>query len=186
MVSVPVVEIRQWTPSIDPSGYRISDNAGDLATAGYVKSLTTAGDGALLFGSVNTSVSGQVTPTKMLTAHVDSWGDASGILNMKFFLTSVSDFTTGEARNLYRMERHWHDSLALTEADASLPTSAPSTTNLVSTLGSGVLADTSFADESQCTQYIWVAMYIHTDVPVGTYGGPGGGGLRYRLLFDFL
>jgi len=185
MVNAPTVEWREWTTTIDPSGIRISDDAATLSASGYIGERSTIAGETLVFDPVNIAVSGQVSDTKLLTAHISAWGDASGISNMKFYLTSISHFNTGDYRFLYRLATHFVSGLVLNETDSGFPTSQPTDQNLFSTLGSGVLADTGFYDESQVSQYIYLSLYINNDVPVGTYGGAGTAGLRYRMLYDF-
>lgn len=186
MVNIPTLTWREWTPSIDPSGYRISSNVGDLATAGFIKKLGTSAGQTAIFDDLDITNSGQVSSTKLLTAYVSDWGDASGIWNMKFYLSSISAFTDGTYRFLYNIDQHYFNGKQkLDENDNDLPTTEPSSANLFSTLGSGVLADTGFDDESQCTEYIWISTLINTDVPVGTYSGPGANSFRYTIKFDF-
>lgn len=186
MVNVPIITWREWTPTIDPSGFRISDNAGDLATAGYIKDLGITAGKTAIFDNIDITNSGQISSTKLLTAHVDDWGDASGIWNLKFYLSSNSAFTAGTYRFLYDINQHlFNGKTQLDENDNDLPTSEPTNPNIVSTLGSGVLVDTGFNDETQCSEYVWIALYIGQDVTVDTYGGPGSNTFRYRLKYDF-
>jgi len=185
MVNVPIVEIREWETTSNPSGIRISDDTDTLNASGFLGSRGTAAGDTLIYQPLNTTVSGQVSDTKMLVGHVESWGDASGISNMSLFMSSLSHFNAGNYRFLYRFATHWVSGLQLTENDSDLPTSQPGSQTVFSTLGSGILKDTGYYDETQATQYMYVATFIDSDVPIGTYGGPGTGGFRYRFLFDF-
>jgi len=185
MVNVPTMVWREWDTEIDPSGIRISDDTTTLTASGFqgVRS-TTAGE-TLIYDPVNIAVSGQLTDTKLLTTYVSSWGDASGVFNMKFYLTSIAHFGAGTYRFLYDIRTHFASGLALDQTALDLSTTLPSTQNLLTTLGSGALANTGFYDESQVSQYVYLSLWINNDVPVGTYGGAGTGGLRYRVRFDF-
>jgi len=185
MVNVPTVEWREWTTDTDPSGIRISDDTTTLEASGYQGIRSTSVGETLAFDAVNIANSGQVTETRVLTAHVESWGDASGVFNMKCFVNNYGHFTAGTYRFLYAINQHWQDSLSLTTDSDDMPTSVPSSPNMLSTLGSGALENTGWYDESQVTQYLYLALFIGVDVPVGTYGGAGTAGLRYRLLYDF-
>jgi len=53
MVNVPIIRWREWTPGIDPAGFRISTNTGDLASAGYVKDLGTSAGQTAIFNNLN-------------------------------------------------------------------------------------------------------------------------------------
>ena len=185
MVNVPTVEWREWTTDQDPSGIRISDDAGTLEASGFQGVRSTSVGETLEYDPANIAISGQVTETHVLTAHVESWGDASGVFNMKVFVSDIGHFGVGTYRFLYDIQQHWQDSLTLSTDSSDMPTSAPSSPNMLSTLGSGALANTGWYDESQVTQYLYLALYIGTNVPVGTKGGAGTAGLRYRLMYDF-
>jgi hypothetical protein len=185
MVNVPNVEWREWTTTIDPSGIRISDDTATLNASGFQGVRSTIAGETLVFDPVNIAVTGQITETRILTARVESWGDASGIFNMKFYLKSINHFGVGNYRFLYNISTHFASGLELDLTDDDILTSIPNTQNLFSTLESGSLVNTGFYDESQVTQYVYLATWINTDVPVGTYGGAGSAGFRYRLLYDF-
>ena len=185
MVNVPSIEWREWTVDTDPSGIRISDDTITLNASGFQGVRSTSAGETLEYDPANIVVSGQVTETHVLAAHVESWGDASGIFNMKCFVSNIEHFGVGTYRFLYAIHQHWHDSLALYTDSDDMPTSEPTDPNMFSTIGSGSLSNTGWYDESQVTQYLYIALYVGTDVPVGTYGGAGTAGLRYRLMYDF-
>lgn len=188
MVNVPSLQWREWTPSIDPSGYRTSSDSGELTAAGYVKDLSTSAGETAVFDALNISTSGQISNTKMMTAYVENWGDASGIYNMKVYLSSTDGFTDGTYRFLYNTGRHWWaEKQRLDENDDDMPTSQPATTNFLSTLGSGVLnkVDALSVPDSQVTEYLWMAVYVDVDVSVGSKGGPGTNDFRVRMVYDF-
>lgn len=188
MVNAPTIQWREWDIAIDPSGHRVESLA--LNQWGYQGAKNTANGGTLIFSSLNTSISGQISDTKVVTAHVTNWGDGSGITNMKTYLSSITDFGTGTVRFLYAIQRHFYtqSGVPLNETDSDFPTAIPASQNILSTLGSGFLQNTAGVatpDENQVTQYLYLAVFADTDVPNKTYGGPGGGGFRNRLLFDF-
>jgi hypothetical protein len=185
MVNVPTVEWREWTTTIDPSGIRISDDTTTLDASGFLGNRSTIAGETLVFDPVNIAVSGQTSDTKVLTAYITNWGDGSGISNMKFFLTSVSDFGVGDYRFLYSIRTHWASGLELNETDSELPITIPTSQNILSTFGSGTVQNTGYYDESQVLQYVYLSMFIGVDVPVGVYGSAGGGGFRMRLLYEF-
>lgn len=185
MVNVPIIRIREWETTKNPSGIRISDDTDTLEASGFLGERSTSAGETLVYNAVNTTVSGLVSDTKLIVGDVQTWGDASGIANLSFYLTSINHFDEGNYRFLYDFNRHWSSGLSLNEYASDLPTSQPGVQNLFSTLGSGVLQDTGYYDETQVTEYIYLAAFIDSDVPFGTYGGPGTGGFRYRLLFDF-
>lgn len=188
MVSAPTIEWREWDVDVDPSGHRVESLS--VGQWGFQGVKGTSNGGTLIFGSLNTSVSGQISDTKVLTAHVTNWGDASGITNMKVFLNSISAFDNGNYRFLYAIQRHfWTQSgVPLNETDDDFPTSQPASQNILSTLGSGFLKNTAGVttpDENQATEYLYLAVFCDTDVPNGSYGGPSANSFRYRLKFDF-
>jgi hypothetical protein len=79
-------------------------------------------------------------------------------------------------------EIHFESAKVLGAGASGIPVSIPSAANIVNTQGIGTIQAVA---ESGCSQYIWLNVYADTDVPVGTYGGPGNGGFRYRLTYDF-
>jgi len=187
MVNAPTIQWREWDVDIDPSGHRVTASVGQW---GYQGAKNTSNGGTLIFSSLNTSVSGQISDTKVVTAHVTNWGDGSGLTNLKTYLSSISDFGTGTVRFLYAIHRNfWTQSgVALNETDSDFPTALPASQNILSTLGSGFLKNTAGVatpDENQVTEYLYLAVFADTNVPPSTFGGPGGGGFRVRLLYDF-
>lgn len=187
MVNPPSIVWREWTYATDPSGFRVSQNAGELASVDYVGDLSTAAGKTLVFEPVNTSISGQVSESKLLTFYVKEWNDASGVSDMRVFLASVDDFDAGSYRFLYQFEPHFFNLkvAGLDENDDDLDTELPVGQNVYSTLGSGILANTGYTDDTQVSEYIIFAVYIGTDVPIGLKGGAGGNSFRYRLRYTF-
>lgn len=184
MVTYPSVEWLQHSTTIDPSGHRHQKNP----TFGYLKTLSTLPGGELDFGSVNVAVSGGVSSTMLAFPRASSLGNASGIFNMKTFLVSVAAFSTGTYRFLERKTIHFNNGLSLTQADTDTPTVVPASPNFKGTLAPSYLTGqptlSGIADQD-VGQYLYLAAFVDTNVPPGTYGGPGQGTFRYRLLYDF-
>lgn len=185
MVLFPTVEWIQQDSSIDPSGSRHLKSPG----AGFLKLLGTGAGEHLDFGDVNITGSGAISDTQLTYARVESFGDASGVFNMRFFLTNTSTFGVGTFRFLEQKDLHFVPNLMLNSAAMNTPTVVPNQANLSGTittpefpLGKPWMSGTADIDVSQ---YIYLAFEAGVDVPVGTYGGPGAGTFRYRLLFDF-
>lgn len=185
MVVIPDVEIIQQSLSINPSGSRHLKSG----AAGFLKELNTAANGVLDFGSVNTTNSGVISDTKLIYARVNSFGDASGVYNMKLFWASISDLNTGTYRFLRRQSLHFQPNISLSEADLDLPVIVPEQANVSGTSTfsawqhgkpymSGIFDD-------DATMYQYMAILVGTDVPIGQKGGPGAGSLRARLQYDF-
>lgn len=174
----PQIDIIQLDNVIDPSGTR------DLgaAASGFVKFLDTSTSGHLDFGTMNTSNSGVFSDTKLVFFRPTSLGDASEIYNFRFYLSSTSAWATGNYLFKMANEIHYESAKALDASASGVPTSLPVAANIVNTQGIGTIQAVA---ESGCSQYIWLNVYADIDVPVGTYGGPGNGGFRYRLTYDF-
>jgi len=185
MVDFPDVEWILQDPSTDPSGQRDQKSA----PAGFLKVLSTAAGGELNFGQLNTSGSGAITDTFLTYARVDDFGDASGVFNMRMFLTNVTAWSLGTYRFLEQKQLHFVPDLALNSSAVDTPTIVPSQANMSGTITepewplgkpwmSGLL-------DNDVSQYVHLALEVGVDVPVGTYGGAGAGSFRYRLLYDF-
>ena len=172
----PVVQMVQFEKDIDPSGVR------DVLASG-IKVLDTSITGCLDFGNVNTTTSGGIADTKMFIFRADSLGDASGIYNMKFYLENASAFGVGNYRFLHLIDTHFQGpgfQLGLSAADIGL--TAPTAQNVLSTSGTPTL---SGIFDGHVSQYIYLSVFVDTDVPFGTYGGCAAGSFRYRMIYDF-
>lgn len=188
MVNAPTVVWREWDIAIDPSGHRVESLS--LEQWGFQGVKNTSDGGTLVFSALNTSISGQISDTKVVTAHVTNWNDASGITNMKTYLSSISAFDNGTYRFLYAIQRHFYtqSGVPINETNDDFPTALPASQNILSTLGSGFLKNTAGVatpDENQVTEYLYLAVFADTDMSNKTYGGPGAGSFRYRLIYDF-
>ena len=184
MVTYPTVEWLQHSTTIDPSGHRHQKNP----TFGYQKNVNTLPGGELNFGSVNVAISGQVSDPMLVFPRISAIGDASGIFNLKTLLTSISAWTLGTYRFLERKTIHFNNGLRLTQADTDTPTIVPSTPNFKGTLAPGYVNGQPYLSgvlDQDVGQYYYLAVFVDTDVPPGTYGGAGLGSFRYRLIYDF-
>jgi len=185
MVNFPDVEWIQQNPSINPSGSRHLKTS----IAGFIRVLDTTAGGVLDYGQLNTTGSGAITSTKLVYARINSFGDSSGVFNMRMFLTDITSWGAGTFRFLEQKALHFLPNLVLTSAADNTPTTVPAHPNLSGTiiqpewiLGkpwmSGLL-------DNDVSQYVYLAVEVGVNVPVGTYGGAGAGTFRYRLLYDF-
>lgn len=185
MVNFPAVEWIQQSLSIDPSGFRHLKQS----VNGYQKNIDTSAGGVLDFGTINTTGSGAISDTKLAYARISSLGDASGVYNMRLFLTNASTFTGGVYRFLERKSLHFVPNLSLNSAADNTPTSVPTNANFSGTIQmpywqSGQPWMSGLLDRD-VSQYVYLAIEADVSVPVGTKGGAGAGTFRYRLLYDF-
>jgi len=186
MVSIPVWQWIQQDPAINPSGHRHEADP----SFGFIKLLNTAAGGSLDFGSINTTVSGAISPTRCIYGRVASYGDASGIFNLRFFLRNISAWGEGTYRFLEKKSFDFIPNFQLTLGDTpDTPTSLPTAQNLKSTrqfpefqFGNNVLSGVLDVDSSQ---YIYLAVYADNDVPVGQRGGAAGNSFRQTVVYDF-
>jgi hypothetical protein len=185
MVNFPVVEWIQQNPSLDPSGFRNLK----LPVNGYLKNVDTSAGGVLDFGSINTTGSGAISDTLLVYARISSMGDASGVYNMRFFLTSTSSFTAGVTRFLEQKTMHFVPNLTLNSSADNTPTNVPTTTNFSGTIQTPYWQSgqpwMSGITDIDVSQYAYLAVEANVAVPIGTKGGAGAGSFRYRLMYDF-
>lgn len=176
MATFPTVQFLQFDKDTDPSGVR------DLEVSA-VKVLDTSITGCLDFGNANTTTSGAISETTMAVFRVDDLGDASGVYNLRFFLQNASAFNTGNFRFLHKIDTHYQGpGFALGLADLDIPVIQPTSENVLSTSGQPTL---SGIFDGHVSQYIYLAVFVDTDVPFGTYGGCAAGSFRYRMVYDF-
>ncbi len=178
-MALPQIDIIQLDNAINPSGTR---NLG-ASCSGFVKFLSTSSSGCLDFGFLNITTSGVYSGTKLIFFRPLSLGDASELFNFRFYLSSINAWSTGTYNFLLKKQIHFTSGVALTLADENVPTSIPTSGNILSTASGTYIQSIA---ESGCSQYIYLAVYADTNVPVGQYGGPGQGGFRFRLTFDFI
>lgn len=171
----PTVQMLQFDKDTDPSGVR-------HLPASAVKILDTSITGCLDFGNANTTTSGVISNTVLTLFRVSDLGDASGVYNLRFFLPSTSAFSTGNFRFLHKVDTHYQGvGFQLSLSDADVPLVEP-TQNVLSTSGQPTL---SGIFDGHVSQYIYLGVFVDTDVPFGTYGGCANGGFRYRMIYDF-
>lgn len=178
-MNLPQINIIQLDNAINPSGTR---HLG-ASCSGFVKFLDTSSSGHLDYGFLNVTNSGVFAGTKLIFFRPVSLGDAQEIFNFRFYLTSISAWSTGTYYFLYSRNIHFTSGKQLSLVNDSVPTSLPSSGNILSTASGTYIQSVS---ESGCSQYIYLDLYTNTNVPVGQYGGPGNGGFRYRLTYDFI
>lgn len=179
---LPTVEFRQYTTSINPSGFRV--NA--APAGGFVKTLDTSLNGFLDFDNLNISLSGVVSNTKMVIFRASDMGTASGIYNIRFYLASASAFNAGTYRFLHRISTHYLGTpFQLLTSDLDIPISLPANANVLGTLSVSGYPTISGILDRDVSQYVYLAVFINTDVPFGTYGGGGAGSFRFRAVYDF-
>jgi len=153
------------------------------ATSGYWSNFVDTTTTALNFGAIDNSVSGVVSTTKVVAASGVEFNGNSVIHNMKFYLISTSDWTTGDFRFLMDNSNTWTQNKALTTSDDEVPTSPPSSQNYFR-LGGGTQI-TGSGQVDGLGQWLYLAVYAGTNVPDGTYGGVGDGGFRMRVSYDY-
>lgn len=171
----PTVQILQFDKDVDPSGVR-----DDLSSA--IKALDTSITGCLDFGNANTTTSGVISNTNMMIFRVSDLGDASGVYNLRFFLSNANAFNVGNFRFLHKIATHYQGvGFQLGLSDLDIPLTEPSQ-NILSTSGQPTL---SGIFDGHVSQYIYLSVFIDTDVPFGTYGGCAAGSFRYRMIYDF-
>ena len=171
----PTVQMLQFDKDVDPSGFR--DNSSSA-----IKILDTSITGCLDFGNANTTTSGVISNTAMMVFRADSLGDASGVYNLRFFLSNANAFNTGNFRFLHRIRTHYQGvGFQLALSDTDIPLTEPSQ-NVLSTSGQPTI---SGIFDGHVSQYIYLGVFVDTDVPFGTYGGCAAGSFRYRMIYDF-
>lgn len=172
----PVMQIKQYDNLTDPSGYR------NLETTGYVKTLDTSTSGHLDFGSLDITSSGVWAGTKMILFRPSSLGTVNEVFNFRFYLSSISAWGTGTYNFKWKKVIPFGASVALGAGDENIPTTLPTSGNVVSTASGAYIQSVA---ESGVSEYIYTDLFVGSDVQVGQYGGPGQGGFRYRLTYDF-
>ena len=174
----PQIEIIQLDNLTDPSGTRDQG----ASTDGYVSHLDTTATGVLDFGAMNTTTSGVFSSTKLFYFRPTSLGDANEIYNFRFWLNSVSAWDSGNYIFKWENQQAFEGSKELDATKMGVPTSLPDSQNVYSTQSGTYIQSTA---ESGCSEYVYLNIFVDTDVPVGNYGGAGNGGFRYRITYDF-
>jgi len=176
MATFPEVQFLKFNKDVDPSGFR------NIPSSGQV--LDTSITGCLDFGNANTSTSGAISDTALTLFRVSALNDASGVYNLRLFLSNTTAFNEGNYRFLHKIDSHFQGAgFTLGLSDLDIPTVEP-LQNVISTTPSSQPVLSGITD-SDVSQYIYLAVYVDNDVPFGTYGGCAAGSFRYRMLFDF-
>lgn len=185
MVVIPNWQWVQQSTAIDPSGHRHELNT----SFGFIKTLGTTASNQLDLGAINTTISGGISATKCVYGRVSSYGDASGVFNMRFFLRNTASWGEGNYRFLEKKSLDFIPNFQLTLGDSDTPVSLPNAQNLKSTrqfpeLQFGDNAISGVQDRDVST-YVYLSVFCDVDVPVGSFGGGGSNGYRYSVAFDF-
>lgn len=185
-MTAPIVQWIEQSLSIDPSGSRHLLSAPD----GFLKLLGTGAGQQLDFGNLNTTGSGAISDTKLVYARVSNLNGASGVYNMKFFLTSTSAFNNGTSRFLEMKSLHFQPNLRLNSSADNTPTTFPSQQNLFATTSFPTFQDNlqpwmNGIVDDDVSMYIYLALECDQNVDLGIKGGAGAGTFRFRLLYDF-
>lgn len=176
MATFPTVQFLQFDKDVDPSGVR-------NLPASAIQELDTSITGCLDFGNTNTTTSGAISDTILAIFRVSDLGDASGVYNLRFFLQNASAFNTGNFRFLHKIDTHFQGAgFTLGLSDLDIPITQPIVENVLSTSGQPPLSGIA---DGHVSQYIYLAVFVDTDVPFGTYGGCAAGSFRYRMVYDF-
>lgn len=176
MATFPIVQFREYSINQDPSGFT------DQNSNGFRGVRSTIAGETLVFSPLDVTFSGGITETHLLLTRATSMGDASGIYDMRFFLSSTSAWTQGTFRFLEFKNRHFIINRVMSEADPDTPTTPPATTNLVNRYGGGFLSGIT---EDNVSQYIYLGVLARPDVNIGLKGGAGLNQFRYRMLYNF-
>lgn len=190
MVS-PTITISQYAVSgVSPSGHRHEDKE----AYGWKRNVSTQAVSYLDYGSVNNAEVKQHTETFAIIARVSDFGDANeAIYNLRLWISDLSALTEGTYWFNGFPSGQWLQDLQLTDASGyALPQSLPSGQNWWRDAGGAFdRNDAAFQEitgsgitDDQVTQFMYVSMSVNPDVPVATYGGDGGG-LTYRLTYDY-
>lgn len=183
MATPPSINFHEFAVSgVDPVGQR------HLTThSSFTKALGTAAGSFLNFGSLNTTFTKKITPTKVMVAFFSNFNDATeAVFNMRFWLNDISDFTNGTFNFNGFQSGVWESGLATQGlSDASglfTQTALPSGSNL--NRQDGALEITGINSDAEVTEFMYTSVDLDTDVPPSSYGG-NSGGFVYRLTFDF-
>jgi len=176
----PNIVFRQFdVAGTSPSGERAQDTH-----ASFVKQLGTTTDTELDYGINNITSSGINSATKVVVGHMDSSGDlTTELFNMKFWLPSTAAFNDGTSRYNWEKIIVWEQNKVIDNGSAEVvPTTLPSSGNILRQDGSGVITGSG---DAEVTQYIYMSVFTDTDISVGLKGGAGENTFRYRLTADY-
>jgi len=178
-MNLPRIIFSEWNNQNNPSGTRNME----AAVSGFIKQIDVSSSGALNFGFLNISQSsGVLSDTKLITFRPQVMGDATTLYNFRFYLSSISAWTTGTYNFLWDKRIHFASGLQLNLSHDNVPTVLPTSGNVLTT-ASGTFIQT--AVESGVSQYIYLALFAGGNTAIGNKGGPAAGSFRYNLTFDF-
>ena len=169
-LTIPTVEFR----SLD-----ITDTEpADRTTAGTVINQ----DNPLDFGTANNTAEAASVGPKCIIFRCSNLQGNSTINNMRFWLSSNSDFT-GTNYFYCDVTSTWTQNKTIGQITGGTPgicpTSVPSAN--VTKINGGDITGTGHADTSQ---YIYLGLSIGSDEPIGSKGGAGGA-FNFSLKFDY-
>jgi len=169
MVAAPNVKLVQFDLSAATSG----------TWGGFIDTTTRA----LAFGAIDNSVSGSMSATKLVAMSGVEFNGNTVIENMKFYLSSRSDWTTGDSRFYMDINNIYTQNKTLSTSNDNVPTAIPANQNYFRLGGGSQITGSGQVDG--LGQWIYLAVFAGTDVLDGTYGVLGGGGFRFRVTFDY-
>jgi len=169
MVDAPTVKIVEFNVAAATSG----------TWSNFVDTTTKA----LSFGQIDNSISGTISSTKVVAMSGVAFNGNSTLSNMKFYLLSSSAFTVGNFQFYMDINNTWTQNKSVMTDDDVVPTSLPGSQNYYHLGGGPIITGSGQSDG--LGQWIYLSVYAGTNVPDGTYGSLGGGGLRYRVVYDY-
>lgn len=191
-MATPSTEFAEFDISgVDPSGNR----SGILASS-FIKVLGCTSDSALDYGNINIDSKAE-SDTKVVVFRITDISGNRRIQNMRFWLPAIPN----EAGSLgYNMEiqSNWVVDNALTEASGTVPTSLPSSQNLLrcnsaeypystqlNFIHMSGSAAPGYIEDNEVSQFIYLNITADVDTTTGKYGIGGRGNLLYRCTFDY-
>jgi hypothetical protein len=135
------------------------------------------------FQQVDNSSSGVNSATKVVAMSGVEFNGNSTVENMRFYLASFSAFGAGAYEFLMDITNTWTQNKVVTQANDNVPTSLPGSQNYFRHGGGTQITGSGQVDG--LGQWLYLAVFIGTDVPNGTYGGLGDNSFRYRFRFDY-
>jgi hypothetical protein len=122
----PTIVFSQFSSSgVNPGGSRHLTNH-----ASYIKRLNASVSGVLDFGKLNLSGGINHSPTKTLIARASSMGTATEVFDMKFW-SPARPTPVGNIYFNFKTLNNYVSGIALTNASGAIPTSLPSSPNLL-------------------------------------------------------
>ncbi len=189
MATPPDVKISQFDINVDPSGFRHLESPAN----GFQQTLGVAAGEFLNLSGVDRTNGKQSSQTKVFLMRVDNFNDANeAVFNMRFYLSSVSDFTTGTfSFNGFASGRHITGATLTDASGLFIPTALPSGQNLwraadgpFDPSSASFQEITGVGSDDQVTMYQYLSVTVDTDVPAGVYGG-NTGGFTGRITWDY-